>query len=62
LGRVHDGLHVVVNGMTTAMVFVSMSALQLALFLDSGVPGFGCPGMVFLFTEFPLHQQISCLL
>jgi len=31
------------------------------LFLDSGVPGFGCPGVVFLFTEFPLRQQISCL-
>jgi len=31
------------------------------LFLDNGVPGFGCPGVVFLFTEFSLRQQISCL-
>jgi len=29
--------------------------------LDSGFPGFGCPGVVFLFTEFPLRQQISSL-
>jgi hypothetical protein len=36
--------------------------LYLALFLDSGVPWFGCPGVVFLFTEFSLHQQISCLI
>jgi hypothetical protein len=27
----------------------------------SGYPGFDRPGVVFLFTEFPLHQQISCL-
>jgi len=32
------------------------------LSLDSGFPEFGCPGMVFLFIEFPLRQQISCLL
>jgi len=32
------------------------------LSLDSEFPGFGYPGVVFLFTEFPLHQQISCLL
>jgi hypothetical protein len=32
------------------------------LFLDSGVLGFGCPRVVFLFTEFSLSQQISCLI
>jgi hypothetical protein len=31
------------------------------LFLDSGFPEFGCSGVVFLFTEFPFRQQISCL-
>jgi hypothetical protein len=25
--------------------------------LNSGIPGFGCPGVVFLLTEFPLRQQ-----
>jgi hypothetical protein len=29
--------------------------------LDSEFPRFGCPGVVFLFIEFPLRQQISCL-
>jgi hypothetical protein len=29
--------------------------------LDSGFPGFVCSGVVFLFTEFSLHQKISCL-
>jgi len=62
LGSVHDELRVIVKGMTTAMSFVSTSALKLTLFLDSGFPGFDCPGVVFLFTEFPLCQQISCLL
>jgi hypothetical protein len=62
LGSVHDGLRVIVKGMTTAMGFVSTSALQLALFFYSGVPGFACPGVAFLFTEFLLRQQISCLL
>jgi hypothetical protein len=62
LGSVHDGLRVIVKGMTTAMGFVSTSALQLALFSDSGFPGFGCPEVVFLFIEFTLRQQISCLL
>jgi len=61
LGSVHDGLHVIVKGMTTAMVFVSTSSLELALSLDSGFPGFGCLRVVFLFTKFPLRQQISYL-
>jgi len=30
--------------------------------LDSGFLVFGCPGVVSLFTEFSLRQQISCLL
>jgi hypothetical protein len=29
--------------------------------LDSGVPGFGCPGLVFLFTEFPLRNKYLVL-
>jgi hypothetical protein len=29
--------------------------------LESECPGFGCPGVVFFFTEFPLRQQISCV-
>jgi hypothetical protein len=29
--------------------------------LDSGFPEFGCPEVVFIFTKFPLRQQISCL-
>jgi len=47
LGSVHDGLRVIVKGMTIAMGFVSTSALSL----DSGFPGFGCPGVVFLFVN-----------
>jgi len=35
LESVHDGFRVIVKGMTTAVGFVSMSALYLALFLDS---------------------------
>jgi hypothetical protein len=31
------------------------------LSLDSRVLGFGCLGVVFLFIDFPLRQQISCL-
>jgi hypothetical protein len=46
--------------MTTVIGFVSISALYPALSLDSEFLGFGCPGVVFLFTEFPLRQQISC--
>jgi hypothetical protein len=61
LGSDLDGFRVIVKGMTTAMGFVSTSALLLALSLDSGFPRFGCSGVVFLFTEFPLRQQISCL-
>jgi hypothetical protein len=57
LGSVHDGLRVNVKGMTTAIGFVSTSALSL----DSEFLEFGCPEVIFLFTEFPLHQQISCL-
>jgi hypothetical protein len=29
--------------------------------LNSGYPGFGCPGVVFLLTEFSLRQQNICL-
>jgi hypothetical protein len=61
LGSIHDGLPVIVKGMTIVMGFVSTSALYLALPVDSGFPRFGCPEVVFLFTEFPLRQQISCL-
>jgi hypothetical protein len=61
LESVHDGFRVIVKGMTTAVGFVSMSALYLALFLDSIFSEFGCHDVVFLFTEFPLRQQISCL-
>jgi len=61
LGSIHDGLRVIVKGMTTAIGFVSTSALLLALSLDSGFLRFGYFGVVFLFTEFPLRQQISCL-
>jgi len=43
--------------MTTAIGFVSMSALLLRLSLDSGFFGFGYSEVVFLFTEFPLCQQ-----
>jgi hypothetical protein len=27
--------------------------------MNSGIPGFGCPGVVFFLTEFPLRQQKS---
>jgi hypothetical protein len=30
--------------------------------LNSGYSGFGCPGVVFLLTEFPLRQQNMSLL
>jgi hypothetical protein len=33
LGSVHDGLRVIIKGMTTAIGFVSTSALKLAFFL-----------------------------
>ena len=36
-------------------VYVSVTVLYLALSSDSGIPGFGCPGVVFLLTEFPLR-------
>jgi hypothetical protein len=58
LGTVHDGLRVIVKSMTTAIGFVSTSALSL----DSEFPRFGCLRVVFLFIEFLLRQQISCLL
>jgi hypothetical protein len=38
---------------------MSVTVLYLAISLNSGIPGFGCPGMVFLLTEFPLRQQKS---
>jgi hypothetical protein len=35
--------------------YVSVTVYVLALSFDSGFPGFGCPEVVFLLTEFPLH-------
>jgi len=37
---------------------VLLSCIQLRL-LNSGIPRFGCPGVVFLLIEFPLRQQKS---
>jgi hypothetical protein len=34
--------------------YVSVTVYVLALSSDSGFPGFGCPGVVFLLIEFPL--------
>jgi hypothetical protein len=47
--------------MITASGYVSVTFYVLALFLNSGNPGFGCPGVVFLLIEFPLRQQNICL-
>jgi hypothetical protein len=30
--------------------------------MNSGIPGFGCPGVVFLLIEFPHRQQKSLFL
>jgi hypothetical protein len=35
--------------------YVSVTVYVLALSSDSGFPGFGCPGVVFLLIEFPLR-------
>jgi hypothetical protein len=43
-------------------VYVSVTALLLALFSNSGYLGFGYPRVIFLLIEFPLHYQIMCLL
>ena len=59
MGGVRVGLHVRDRDTTTASVYVSVTVLYLALSSDSGIPGFGCPGVVFLLIEFPLRQQIS---
>jgi len=36
---------------------VSVTVYVLALSSDSGFLGFGCPGLVFLLTEFQLRLQ-----
>jgi len=41
-------------------MWVRVSCNYLCLWYN-GYPVFGCTGVVFLFTEFPLRQQISCL-
>jgi hypothetical protein len=41
--------------------YVSVTVYVLGFFLNSGYPGFGCPRVVFLLIEFPLHQQNICL-
>jgi len=44
-------------------VYVSVTILYLVCLLNNGIPGFGCPEVVFLLIEFPLRQQKSlCLL
>jgi hypothetical protein len=35
--------------------YVSVTVYVQALSFDGGIPGFGCPGVVFLFIEFPLR-------
>jgi hypothetical protein len=34
---------------------VSVTVYILALSSNSGFPGFGCSGVIFLFIEFPIH-------
>jgi hypothetical protein len=64
LGSVRVGLHVREQGTTTASGICECYYLVSSCLLNSGVPGFGCPGLVFLLIEFPLRQQKSfcCLL
>jgi hypothetical protein len=54
LGGVHVGLRV--RGLDTIVAYgyVSLTFYVLALSSDSGFIRFGCPGVVFLFIEFPL--------
>jgi hypothetical protein len=58
LGGIHVGLRVRVLDTIVAYGYVSVTFYILALSSDSGFRGFGCPRVVFLFSEFPLRQQI----
>jgi hypothetical protein len=55
LGGVHVGLRVLSAKSNRCIAYVSVIVYVLALSSDNGFPGFGCPGMVFLLTEFPLR-------
>jgi muramoyltetrapeptide carboxypeptidase LdcA involved in peptidoglycan recycling len=45
------------QGMIVVSGYMSVTALLLALSLNSGIPGFDYPGVVFLLIEFSLCQQ-----
>jgi hypothetical protein len=47
--------------MITALEVCEYECLVTSCLRYSGYLGFHCPGVVFLFTEFPLCQQIPCL-
>jgi hypothetical protein len=55
VGRRYVGLRVRVLDTMAAYGYVSVIVYVLALSSNSGFLGFGCPGVVFLFIEFPLH-------
>lgn len=60
MGGVHVDLHVIVLDTIAAYGYVSVTMYVLALSSDSGFPGFGCTGVVFLFIEFHFINKILC--
>jgi hypothetical protein len=55
MGGIHVGLCIRVQDTIAAYGYVNVTVFVIGLFFDSGFPGFGCPGVVFIFIEFPLR-------